>query len=103
MVIEDRTETLQGEIIGWAEYSHRFELRLHADHKVVVGAVSRQAMDHLLQEGMVPLHRHVQAQVKVREMRLRHRAPRQTFVLQSMEPISPPADWPARAVLQKPI
>lgn len=103
LVIEDRTDTLQGEIIGWAEYSHRFELRLHADHKVVVGAVSRQAMEHLLQEGLVPLHRHVRAQLKVREMRLRHRAPRQTFVLQSMEPISPPPDWPTRVILQKPV
>ena len=102
LIIEDRFETLHGEIIGWAEYSLRFELRFHADHKVVVGAVSRQAMERLLQEGLVPLHRHVKAQVKVREMRLRHRAPRQTFVLQSMEPVGAPADWPARAP-QKPI
>lgn len=39
LAIEDRVETLQGEIIGWAEYSLRFELRLHADRSVVTGTV----------------------------------------------------------------
>jgi hypothetical protein len=96
LTIEDRVETLEGEVIGWAEYSLRFELRLHADRSVVIGAVSREAMERLIQEGLIPLHRHVRARVKVREVRLRNRAPRKTFALQSIESIDPPADWPAR-------
>lgn len=100
MTIEDRTETLQGEIIGWAEYSSRFELRLHSDRNVVIGTVSRAAMELALQGGLVPLHRHVRAQIKVREARMRNRAPRKTFTLQSLEAIDPPTDWPARPIQQ---
>jgi hypothetical protein len=96
MAIEDRSETLEGEIIGWAEYSSRFELRLHADRSVVIGTVSREAMERSLQEGLAPLHRHVRARFKVREVRLRSRTARKTFALQSIEVINPPTDWPAR-------
>ena len=87
---------MQGEIIGWAEYSLRFELRLHADGSVVVGTVSREAMEHLLEGGLILLHRHVRAQVKVREMRLRNRVPRKTFALQAIEMIETPPGWPQR-------
>ncbi|SCX71318.1 hypothetical protein [Variovorax sp. EL159] len=100
MTIEDRTETLEGEIIGWAEYSSRFELRLHIDRNVVIGTVSRAAMEQALQEGLVPLHRHVRARIKVREARMRNRAPRKTFALQSLETIDPPTDWPIRPAQQ---
>jgi hypothetical protein len=100
LVIEDRVDSLQGEVIGWAEHSSRFELRLHADRSVVVGAVSREAMERSIQEGLIPLHRHVRVRVKVREVRLRNRAPRRTFALQSIEMIDAPTDWPPRAVQQ---
>lgn len=100
MTIEDRVETFQGEIIGWAEHSSRFELRLHTDRSVIVGTVAHTAMERSLQDGLVPLHRHVRAQVKVREARLRNRAPRRTFALQSLETIDAPADWPPRPVQQ---
>lgn len=100
--IEDRIETLQGEIIGWAEYSLRFELRVHADDSVVVGTVSREAMERLLEDGVILLHRHVRARVKVREMRLRNRPPRKTFALQAIETIEAPSGWPQRAG-QRPI
>jgi hypothetical protein len=101
LVIEDRVETLQGEVIGWAEYSSRFELRLHSDRSVVTGAVARETMDRSLQEGFVPLHRHVRARAKVREVRSSKRnAARRTFVLQSIEVIDAPADWPSRASQQ---
>jgi hypothetical protein len=100
--IEDRIETLEGEVIGWAEYSLRFELRLHDDRSVVVGAVSREAMDRLVLEGANPLHSHVRARVKVREVRSRSRAPRKTFGLQSIETMETPSDWPVRAT-QRPL
>jgi len=100
MTIEERIEILQGEIIGWAEYSSRFELRLHTDRSVVIGTVSRDAMERSLQEGSVPLHRHVRASIKVREARLRHRMSRKTFTLQSFEPAAVPENWPVRPVQQ---
>ena len=56
LVIEDRSEVVHGQVIGWAEHSMRFELRLHADRGVVTGAVARDAMERLLQEGLNPLH-----------------------------------------------
>lgn len=98
--IEDRTETIEGEIIGWAEYSSRFELRRHADAGVVMGTVTREAMERLAPELANPLHCHVRALLKVREVRARNRAARKTFVLQSMEAIAPPPGWPPRAVQQ---
>lgn len=98
--IEDRTETLNGEIIGWAEYSLRFELRLHSDRSVVIGTVSRETMDRLVLESANPLHTHVSANVKVREIRARNRAPRRTFALQSIDPIATPPDWPSRSTQQ---
>lgn len=98
LAIEDRVEILQGEVIGWAEYSLRFELRLHADRSVVTGSVANEAMERAIQDGLVPLHRHVRARVKVREVRLRNRAPRRTYALQSIEPVAVPVDWPERPV-----
>ena len=100
LVIEDRLETLEGEIIGWAEYSLRFEVLLHADRNVIVGSMLREAMENLLDEGINPLHQHVRAQVRVREVKLRNRAPRKTFVLQSAERIGAPPDWAMRATQQ---
>jgi hypothetical protein len=96
LVIEDHVESIEGEVIGWAEYSLRFELRLHTDRSVVVGSVAQGAMERLLMEGFNPLHRHVRAQVKARQVQLRNRAPKKTFVLQSIEAIGSPPDWPAR-------
>ncbi|MGJ7613153.1 MULTISPECIES: hypothetical protein [unclassified Variovorax] len=100
MTIEERAETLQGEIIGWAEHSSRFELRQHADRSVVTGTVSHAAMERSLDSGLAPLHLHVRAQLKVREARLRNRAPRRTFALQSLEVIDAPLDWPIRPAQQ---
>jgi hypothetical protein len=100
LTIEDRVETLEGEVIGWAEFSLRFELRSHVDRSVVMGSVSAEAMGRLLMEGVNPLHRHVRASVKTREVRLRSRAPKKTFALQSIEMIEPPADWPPRTAQQ---
>lgn len=96
--IVDRVETLEGEVIGWAEYSQRFELRLHVDRSVIMGLVAREAMERSMHEGFIPLHRHVRTLVKVREVRLRNRAPRKTYALQSIAAVDAPADWPARPV-----
>jgi hypothetical protein len=93
--IQDRVEDLEGQIIGWTEFSQRFELRLHSDRNIVVGTVSRDAMERVAQEGLNPLHRHVRVRVKVREVVARNRTPRKNFTLQSVEAIDSPPDWPA--------
>jgi flagellar motor protein MotB len=98
LVIEDRSEVVQGQVIGWAEHSMRFELRMHVDRSVVTGAVARDAMERLLQEGLNPLHLHVRAAVDVREVRRRSRTPHKSYNLQSIEVIAAPEDWPTRPV-----
>ena len=57
-------------------------------------------MERLLQEGFIPQHRHIKARVNVREVRLRNRAPRKTFVLESIEVIDAPLEWPVRTTQQ---
>lgn len=100
LVIEDRSEVVHGQVIGWAEHSMRFELRLHADRGVVTGAVARDAMERLLQEGLNPLHLHVRAAVDVREVRRRSRTPHKSYSLRSIEVIAAPGDWPTRPLQQ---
>lgn len=101
LVIDERSETLEGEIIGWAEYSRRFELRLHADPRLVVtGLVSGDAMERTQSELPSPLHLHVRALVKMREVRQRNRAPRKTYVLQGLTTVPVPANWPGRGTQQ---
>ena len=101
LVIDERSEILEGEIIGRTEYSRRFELRLHADPSVVVtGTVSGEAMERSHGDLTSPLHRHVQTLVKVREVRQRNRAPRKSCALQTMAALPAPSDWPARGTQQ---
>lgn len=100
LVIEDRLESVDGEIIGWAEYSLRFELRLHSDASVIVGAVSRVTMERSIEAGLMPLHQHVRAQLKVREVRHRHRDPRKSYSLQAIQVIDAPKDWTPRTPQQ---
>lgn len=95
LTIEDRTEERVGQIVGWTEFSQRFELRLHEGSAVIVGLVAREAMERAIQEGINPLHAHFRMQLKVREVRARNRQPKQAFTLLGMEPVDTPVSWPA--------
>jgi hypothetical protein len=99
--IDERQELVEGEVIGWAEYSSRFELRRHLDKAVVVGAVRRDVVESLPGTLVNPLHRHVRAALRVREVTARSRAPRTTWTLLSLESIDAPHDWLPRPIQQR--
>lgn len=86
--ISDRIDERVGYIIGWTQYSHRFELRLDDDGAVLHGQVSREAMEAAGAAGINPLNRRFRVRLKVREVRARSRAPRLAFTLQSMDAVT---------------
>jgi hypothetical protein len=94
LTITDRVDEVAGQIVGWTQYSHRFELMPHDKGSIVMGAVSREAMDRAVQDGLNPLHRHFRLSLKVREVRARNRQPRLTYSLQGMESAQAPSSWP---------
>jgi len=96
LTIAERVETLEGEIIGWTEYSSRFELRVCADRSVVMGHVARDVAENMPSGLSNPLHSYVRVHVKVREVRSRNRPSRMTYTLRSIEPLPMPPDWPVR-------
>jgi hypothetical protein len=95
--IEDRVEERVGKIVGWTQYSHRFELQLDGDGgersgAVIAGLVSRDVMHRAVEEGMNPLNRHFKVRLGVREMRSHQRAARYAYTLRNLEPIETPDD-----------
>lgn len=88
--IDDRTEDRVGQIVGWTEFSRRFELRPHAGGTVVVGAVARETMDRAIQEGTNPLHQHFRVSLQAREVTTRNRAPKVTYILLDMQAVDAP-------------
>lgn len=86
--ISDRVEERVGKIVGWTQYSHRFELRLDDDGPVLQGQVSREAMEAVVTGGLNPLNRRFRVMLKVREFHARSRAARLAFTLQSMDAVS---------------
>lgn len=82
--IEERTEQLEGEIVGWTQYARRFEL-ITADQGVIQGEVSPELMAEVIQQGMNLLHQRVSLTCKIREVYTRGRAPRIRHVLQAMQ------------------
>lgn len=95
--ISDRTVELKGRIVGWSDFSAKFDLELHESHEVVQGSVSRAEFERIANEGIEPYHKHVQANVKVREVVARNRTPKLAYTLLSLEPMAAPPDWQPRA------
>ena len=93
--IEDRNDAFEGQIVGWTQFSHCFELRLHDGGAMLAGTVAREAMDRAIQEGLNPFNQHFRVSLKVREVRARNRLPKQAYTLLGMEPVDAPASWPA--------
>ncbi len=93
--IDDHREVCVGQIVGWTQFSHRFELLPHDGGEVVVGLIARGAMDRAIQEGLNPLQQHFRVPLKVREVKARNRAPKQAYTLLGLVPVDPPASWPA--------
>lgn len=87
LTIVDRTETLDGLIVGWTQYSRRFEL-LTPEQAVIQGEVAPQVMEAVTQEGRNPMHQRVSIDCKVREVRARGRSPRLRYTLTAVHPES---------------
>ena len=95
MRITDQTQELFGQIVGWTDFSAKFELRLHQNREVIQGSVAPQALERIAVEGLEPYHKHVRLSVKVREVAVRNRPSKIAYTLLSLEPQPAPADWPS--------
>lgn len=93
--ITDRTQEFTGEIVGWTDYSAKFELRCHDSREVIQGGITADALEKVSAEGMEPYHKHVRANVKVREVRARNRSVKTVYTLTSLDLIEVPTDWPS--------
>jgi hypothetical protein len=93
MKITDEIKEFVGQVVGWTDYSARFELRLHDSGDLLQGSVSQQALDKAAVEALVPYHKHVRASVKVRNVASRNRQPKTAYTLLSLEQIPAPGQW----------
>jgi hypothetical protein len=96
--IVDRTQEFTGQIVGWADYSAKFELRRHDTQEVIQGGVTADALERVAMEGLEPYHKHVRASCKVREVRARNRAAKMVYTLTSLEVVNAPQTWERPAV-----
>lgn len=100
--IVDRTQEYSGQLVGWGDYSAKFELRRHDTREVIQGGVMADAMERAATEGLEPYHKHVRANMKVREVKARDRAVKTVYTLKSLEVIAAPQSWESPAI-QSPI
>lgn len=91
--IVDRAQVFTGQVVGWTDFSAKFELRRHDTREVIQGSVTTDALNKVTVEGAEPYHKHVRANVKVREVTARNRAVKTAYTLLSLEPIAAPLDW----------
>jgi hypothetical protein len=97
MRITDRTEAFAGQIVGWTDFSAKFELRLYESGELIQGSISPQVLESMAAEGVEPYHKHVRASVKVREVSVRNRQPKMAYTLLSLEAQPVPQGFVAAA------
>jgi hypothetical protein len=95
--IVDRTQEYLGQVVGWADYSAKFELRRHDTGEVIQGGVMADALERVTTEGLEPYHKYVRANMKVREVTARNRAVKTVYTLLSLEVIAAPQNWESPA------
>jgi hypothetical protein len=91
--ILERTEVLTGQIVGWLDASAKFELKIHETMEIVQGTVARSELERVEIENIEPYHKHLRAQVKVREVSTRNRLAKRAYTLLSLEVIEAPTGW----------
>ena len=91
--ITEQTQAFSGQIAGWTDVSAKFELRLHDTGEVIQGNVSTSALDQVARQGLEPYHKHVQASVKVKEVKARNRATKKAYTLLGLEAVPAPKTW----------
>lgn len=96
--IVDRTQEYSGQVVGWTDYSAKFELRRHDTREVIQGGVMADALERVTMEGLEPYHKHVRANMKVREVTARNRAVKTVYTLLSLELIAAPQNWESPAI-----
>ena len=96
--ITERTQEFVGQIVGWTDFSAKFELRLHESRDILQGLISQQALAKLESEGLELYHKHVRVSVKVREVAARNRQPIIAYTLMSLELHSAPANWSSQPI-----
>lgn len=95
MVISDKEIEQSGYVVGWSDYSAKFELKLHFGGEVLTGAVWPDELARIQAEALNPLHMHIRARLKVREIAIRNRAPKRAYTLLSLEAAPVPTGWQA--------
>lgn len=100
--IVDRTQEFSGQVVGWGDYSGKFELLRHDTRDVIQGTVAANALERASAEGLELYHKHVRASMKVREINARNRAVKTSYTLLSLAQIDGPDGWAAPAA-QAPI
>jgi hypothetical protein len=96
--ISDHAEVFSGQIVGWADFSAKFELCRHDNREVIQGGVMSDALSRVAAEGFEPYHKHVRANVKVRQVKTRNRAVKTVYTLVSLEATAIPQTWENPAV-----
>lgn len=91
--IREEIKEISGHVAGWTDYAGTFELIEHNTHHVLRGAVTRDALDRARAERMEPYHKHVRANIRVREVTTRAREPKLAYTLVSLAPIATPDGW----------
>ena len=91
--ISDRAEQFTGLIVGWSDVSAKFDLELHTTREIVQGTVSRAELERVAAESLEPYHKHVRANIKVREVLAKNRQAKRAYTLLSVETIDSPVGW----------
>ena len=91
--IREEIKEISGHVAGWTDYAGTFELIEHNTRDVLRGTVTREALDRARSERMEPYHKHVRANIRVREVTTRAREPKLAYTLVSLAPVATPDGW----------
>ena len=83
--IFDQEKDFDGIIIGWTQYSQRFEFLPRGDLPVVIGKVDQELMEAVKEQGLNPLNKAFRATVKIKEVRTKGRSPRLSYQLRALQ------------------
>lgn len=100
LVIADQSEEIEGQIIGWLDYSGQFELMPYEHGDVMRGTINRDVLERVEREGINPYKQHVKATLKVRRVTVRNRSPKLAYTLIGFDVIDAPPNWKAQPVQQ---
>lgn len=98
--ISDRSEEISGWIAGWSDVTAKFDLQLHGTREIVQGTASRAELERVALEGLELYHKHVRANIKVREVLVKNKQPKRAYTLLSLEIIEAPTGWQTPSVQQ---